>query len=104
MQMRCWQGSCLNVRGQRPKQDTATRGPREAALVRPRVFRRMTEDHLIRSFLGVWWRSVHVKASWMPAAEEYRHALGRQASEKARGRKPRAGRAPAVRHVHVMGI
>ena len=46
MQMRCWQGSCLNVRGQRPKQDTATRGPREAAHVRPRVFRRMTEDHL----------------------------------------------------------
>jgi hypothetical protein len=34
MQMRCRQGSRLNRRGQRPKQDTATRRPREAALVR----------------------------------------------------------------------
>ena len=38
-----------------------------------------------------------VKASWMPAAKEYRHALGRQASEKARGKKPRAGKAPCQR-------
>jgi hypothetical protein len=40
----------------------------------------------------------------MPAAKEYRHALGRQACEKARGKKRRAARAPAVRRVHVMGI
>jgi hypothetical protein len=32
-----------------------------------------------------------VKASWMPAAEERGRVLGRQASEKPRGRKPRAG-------------
>src|SRR5580700_9599251 len=32
-----------------------------------------------------------VKASWMPAAKERGGAHGRQASEKPRGRKPRAG-------------
>jgi hypothetical protein len=36
-------------------------------------------------------RSAHVKASWMPAAEERGRVLGRQAFEKPRGRKPRAG-------------
>ncbi len=32
-----------------------------------------------------------VKGSWTPAAEERSRSLGRQASEKPRGRKPRAG-------------
>src|SRR6266849_496655 len=32
-----------------------------------------------------------VKGSWTPAAEERSRALGRQASEKPRGRKPWAG-------------
>ncbi len=32
-----------------------------------------------------------VKASWMPAADGRRYALGRQASEKPQGRKPREG-------------
>jgi hypothetical protein len=36
-------------------------------------------------------KSAYVKASWMPAAEERSRELGRQASEKPRGRKPRAG-------------
>lgn len=34
-----------------------------------------------------------VKASWMPAADERGRVHGRQASEKAQGRKPRAGEA-----------
>src|SRR5712691_502551 len=36
-------------------------------------------------------RSRSVKGSRMPAAEGRCHALGRQASEKPQGRKPRAG-------------
>jgi hypothetical protein len=45
-----------------------------------------------------------VKGSWMPAADERRNKLGRQASEKPQGRKPRAGEGAAVPGAQLWGF
>ena len=50
------------------------------------------------------WISPCVKGSRMPAAQGRGGLLGRQASEKPQGRKPRAGKGTAVRRARSMGI